>query len=84
MQIRPVRATEVELATEVFGTTTAGGVMPIVSLDGRAVGDGLPGPLTRLLQGLYWREREAGWLATRVADILRAESGAAEVTSSVR
>jgi branched-chain amino acid aminotransferase len=79
MQVRPVRAAELEEATEVFGTTTAGGVMPIVSVDGRVVGDGLPGPLTRLLQGLYWREREAGWLATPVADILRVEPAAREV-----
>jgi branched-chain amino acid aminotransferase len=41
-------------AEELFATTTAGGVMPITSLDGEPVGDGRPGPLTRRLRDLYW------------------------------
>jgi branched-chain amino acid aminotransferase len=40
--------------TELFATTTAGGVMPIISLDGEPVGDGTPGPVTRRLRELYW------------------------------
>jgi branched-chain amino acid aminotransferase len=40
--------------TELFATSTAGGVMPIVSLDGEPVGDGSAGPLTRRLRDLYW------------------------------
>ncbi len=39
---------------ELFATTTAGGVMPITSLDGEPVGDGSVGPLTRRLRDLYW------------------------------
>jgi branched-chain amino acid aminotransferase len=45
-------------ATELFATSTAGGVMPIVSLDGRALGDGSPGPVTRRLRDLYWQAHE--------------------------
>jgi branched-chain amino acid aminotransferase len=45
-------------ATELFATSTAGGVMPIVSLDGRAVGDGSPGPVTLRLRELYWEAHE--------------------------
>jgi branched-chain amino acid aminotransferase len=41
--------------TELFATSTAGGVMPIVSLDGEAVGDGAAGPVTRRLRELYWQ-----------------------------
>jgi branched-chain amino acid aminotransferase len=39
---------------ELFATTTAGGVMPITSLDGKPVGDGKVGPVTRRLRDLYW------------------------------
>lgn len=39
---------------ELFATTTAGGVMPITSLDGEPVGDGSVGPITRRLRDLYW------------------------------
>jgi branched-chain amino acid aminotransferase len=40
--------------TELFATTTAGGVMPIVSLDGEPIADGRPGPVTTRLRELYW------------------------------
>jgi branched-chain amino acid aminotransferase len=43
---------------ELFATTTAGGVMPITSLDGEPVGDGRPGPVTRRLRDLYWAAHE--------------------------
>jgi branched-chain amino acid aminotransferase len=45
-------------ATELFATSTAGGVMPIVSLDGEPVGDGAAGPVTRRLRELYWQAHE--------------------------
>jgi branched-chain amino acid aminotransferase len=41
-------------ADEVFLTSTAGGVMPVVRVDGRVLGDGTPGPQTRLLRQAYW------------------------------
>jgi len=47
-------------AEEIFVTSTAGGVMPVVMLDGVAVGDGTPGPLTRQLAALYWEAHRAG------------------------
>lgn len=45
---------EFRRGSELFATTTAGGVMPITSLDGDPVGDGTPGPVTRRLRDLYW------------------------------
>ena len=45
-------------ATELFATSTAGGVMPIVSLDGQPVGDGSAGPVTRRFRELYWQAHE--------------------------
>ena len=44
--------------TELFATTTAGGVMPITSLDGEPVGDGKVGPVTRRLRDAYWAAHE--------------------------
>jgi branched-chain amino acid aminotransferase len=41
-------------ATEVFLTSTAGGVMPVTTLDGKPVGDGRPGPVTTSLRSRYW------------------------------
>ncbi|MEQ8660485.1 MAG: aminotransferase class IV [Gammaproteobacteria bacterium] len=41
-------------ADELFITSTAGGIMPVTRLDGRAVGDGRPGPLTCALRSAYW------------------------------
>ncbi|MBM3516600.1 MAG: branched-chain amino acid transferase [Alphaproteobacteria bacterium] len=51
---------------EVFISSSAGGIMPITRLEGRPIGDGLPGPLTRRLTKLYWQKREAGWHGTPV------------------
>jgi branched-chain amino acid aminotransferase len=41
-------------ATELFATSTAGGVMPITRLDGEPVGDGGAGRVTRRLRDRYW------------------------------
>lgn len=39
-------------ADEVFVTGTMGGITPVIRIDGRAIGDGAPGPLTRKLTDL--------------------------------
>ena len=41
-------------AAELFLTSTAGGVMPVTTLDGQPVGDGRPGPVTTALRDAYW------------------------------
>jgi len=47
-------------ADEIFLTSTAGGIMPLVELDGRAIGDGRPGPISQRVHDLYWALRESG------------------------
>jgi len=69
-ELRRVEPEELAEADEVFATTTAGGVMPIVVLDGDDVGSGSPGPITRRLQQEYWQRRAAGWYGRRVDEIL--------------
>jgi len=44
---------EAHRAAEAFFTSASSFVMPVVSIDGRPVGDGRPGPLTRRLRALY-------------------------------
>ncbi|KAF2757683.1 D-aminoacid aminotransferase-like PLP-dependent enzyme [Pseudovirgaria hyperparasitica] len=41
-------------AEEIFMCTTAGGIMPITELDGKPVGDGLIGPVTKTIWDAYW------------------------------
>jgi branched-chain amino acid aminotransferase len=40
-------------ASEVFVTGTMGGLAPVIAVDGRAIGDGTPGPVTKQLTELY-------------------------------
>ncbi|MGY4708861.1 aminotransferase class IV [Mycolicibacterium sp. CBM1] len=55
-QLRDVASTELYAADELFATTTAGGVTPITSLDGIALGDGAPGPVTTAIRNRYWAD----------------------------
>ena len=41
-------------ADEVFLTSTAGGIMPVRAVDGRTIGAGGPGPVTKRLTKMYW------------------------------
>jgi branched-chain amino acid aminotransferase len=49
---------ELRGADEVFLSSTAGGVMPVRTIDGQAVGDGAPGPVTQRLSEQYWKLHE--------------------------
>ena len=46
----PIREAEIPQLREMFLTGTTTDVLPIVTLDGKAIGDGKPGPITRRLQ----------------------------------
>lgn len=50
---RSITRDEVYTADEVFLTGTAVEVQPIVEVDGRAIGDGAPGPVTGRIKELY-------------------------------
>jgi branched-chain amino acid aminotransferase len=52
-------AADLRGADEAFLTGTIRGVSPVVRVDGRAVGDGLPGPMTRRIDALNARVLEA-------------------------
>jgi branched-chain amino acid aminotransferase len=40
-------------ADEAFVTGTMGGLVPVITVDGRAIGDGQPGPVTKQLTALF-------------------------------
>jgi branched-chain amino acid aminotransferase len=61
---------QLRAADEVFISSTAGGIMPITQVDGRRLGNGKPGVVTRQLRQLYWSKREAGWHGTLITDLL--------------
>jgi D-alanine transaminase len=56
---RKFTVAQAQAAREAFLTSASGAAVPVVAIDGRPVGDGRPGPLTRRLQGLY-AERSGG------------------------
>ncbi len=55
---RNLSAEKARTADEVFITSTAGGIIPITKIDGRAVGSGTPGPVTQKLKDGYWTLHE--------------------------
>ena len=63
---------DIEQADEVFFSGTAVEVTPITEVDGRVVGDGKPGAVTRRLQQTFYDAvhgrlpRYDGWLARAV------------------
>ena len=52
---RPVPATSLRRADEAFLSSTAGGIMPVTTVDGEVVGEGRPGPVTQRLRDAYWK-----------------------------
>ena len=54
LEARSVPADELRRADEVFLSSTAGGIIPVTTVDGEAVGGGEPGPMTRRLRDAYW------------------------------
>jgi branched-chain amino acid aminotransferase len=65
-----MEADQLRDADEAFLSSTAGGVMPVATVDGRPLGHGAgAGPLSLRLRTEYWARREGGWLATPVADV---------------
>jgi len=53
LEERPFSVAEALAAHEAFITSASGGVIPVVSIDGKTIGDGKPGPVTRQIHMLY-------------------------------
>jgi branched-chain amino acid aminotransferase len=69
VEIRPMSLAELHSADELFFSGTAVEVTPIRELDGRVIGDGTPGPITRRLQSVFFDavhgklSQYRGWLS---------------------
>ncbi|MBI4935375.1 MAG: aminotransferase class IV [Actinobacteria bacterium] len=62
---------ELTTADEAFICSTAGGIMPVATVDGVPLGHGTgPGPVSTRFRTEYWARREAGWHGTPVADLV--------------
>lgn len=57
---RDLTTYDLYVADEAFLCTTAGGIIPIVQADGRQIGTGQPGPVTRRIADRYWARHEEG------------------------
>lgn len=64
--VAPLSAAALTRADELLATSTAGGVMPITSLDGVPVGHGGVGPVTRRLRDRYWAAHEDPRYTSRI------------------
>jgi branched-chain amino acid aminotransferase len=73
---RPLPHEEFASADEAFAVSTAGGVMPIRSVDGRVL-SAAPGRITKSLTDEYWRRRADGWHGTPIATFLQPNGNSA-------
>lgn len=61
-RVATLSADELRNAEEVFITSTAGGIMPVTRVDGKPIGDGLPGGFTKRIVELYWaKHSDPAW-----------------------
>ncbi len=65
-RIAPIPAQWLPEADEVFATSTAGGVMPMTTLNGAPVGGGVPGDVTTWLRNRYWEAHDEDRYSTPV------------------
>lgn len=61
VEVRDVPLDELLAAREVIITSTTKGVMPVVAIDGRPIGDGRPGPMGRAASEAFAAHRDA-WI----------------------
>jgi branched-chain amino acid aminotransferase len=68
VQIGRVQTFDLYNADEVFLSSTAGGIVPVLKLDGRMIGNGRPGAVTRMIRDRYWSLLENGEMSSAVYD----------------
>ena len=54
VHLRPLSREALRSADEAFITSSGGGLLPVTRVDGIAIGNGLPGPVTRSMVDTYW------------------------------
>jgi branched-chain amino acid aminotransferase len=62
---------KLESSFEAFASSTAGGIMPITKVNGKKIGQGTPGKITRLLHKIYWNKHTDPNWSVSVEDLLQ-------------
>ena len=70
-------------ADEAFLSSTAGGIVPVIELDGRVIGSGSPGQLTERIQELYLELLERGDQSETILPLRSEDAGGAVRHKSV-
>ncbi|MCP3971732.1 MAG: branched-chain amino acid--2-keto-4-methylthiobutyrate aminotransferase [Rhodobacteraceae bacterium] len=65
-EVRALPVAELMQADEVFLSSSGGGVLPIVRVDDRIYGNGVPGPVAERLSALYWDWTRRAALRTEI------------------
>ncbi|MCC7274164.1 MAG: aminotransferase class IV [Alphaproteobacteria bacterium] len=58
LDVGPIPGERFREADEIFLTSTAGGIVPLVRLDDRILYNGVPGPTTLRVRDLYWQRHD--------------------------
>ncbi len=59
VKVGQISAEALRTADEIFLTSTAGGIIPVVRLNDKVLGGGKPGPVTVRVRDLYWNRHTA-------------------------
>ena len=70
INIKSISIEKLKSSDEVFATSTAGGIMPITKINGKPVGSGVPGKITKDLYKTYWDKHSDPDWSLSVDDIL--------------
>ena len=70
INIKSISIEKLKSSDELFATSTAGGIMPITKINGKPVGSGVPGKITRELHKTYWYKHSDPDWSLSVDDIL--------------
>ena len=55
---KSISSVEFKNSKEAFATSTAGGIIPITKIDGKIIGNGIVGEITKKIKDLYWKKHE--------------------------
>ena len=69
--LKPLSLQKLKSSTEIFATSTAGGIMPITKINGQQIGTGIPGKITRQLHKVYWDKHTDPTWSLAVEDLLQ-------------
>lgn len=70
-QLSSISLEKLKNSNEVFATSTAGGVMPITKVNGKLIGQGQSGEITKKLHKAYWEKHSDPSWSESIEDLLR-------------